>query len=386
VRLLLLALDLRLEEDHAECIHVREVALNLAAMGHQILLLASSESTWIPPERSTALSVRAVGGGSTVSELLTVLAEARWFRPEVVYERRFLPKISAALSLLGTPSAVEINGLVEDEITMQGRTVDSIFPPGLRELAFGFIFGRMKRVVTVTTKLAEEMHTLYGVPLQRLIVIENGANTQLFRALDKRECRRLRNLPPDGAWLCFVGGLFPWHGVETVIQALKLLRANRVDANLLVVGDGPARQTLESLVHAEGLDDRVRFVGRVPYAEVASYVCACDLGVAPLTRARNERIGSSPMKVYEYVACGRPVIVSHLATVGEWVLKEGVGDVAEPDNPQDFAKKIQALLADASLLTSMPRKGPDAVSRNHTWSSVAQKIADICEFIRRPTI
>jgi len=386
VRLLFLALDLKPEEDHAECIHVKEVVRNMAALGHDILLLTSRESAWSSNGMGPRTSVRPTGGGPTVEELMNVLRETKRFRPDVIYERRFLPKISAAVSMMtGVPAVVEINGLVEDEMKMLGKERRSALPPPLREYAFSLIFRQMQRVVTVTEGLAGEMRRLYDLPLQRLVVIENAANMMLFRALDKDACRRRLGLDPESRWICFVGGLYPWHGVETAIRAMKLLAAGPSTVRLLIVGDGPRRAALEALARQLAVDDRVRFAGKVPYEEVALYISACDLGIAPLTRERNTRIGSSPMKVYEYVACGRPVVVSAVAGIGDWVEREGVGSLAEPDNPQDFADKMTKVLSDTRLLEEMPLKGPAAVARDHSWAGVAQRILTICETVARET-
>src|SRR3990170_5576505 len=179
-RLLFLALDLKPEEDHAECIHVRELVHNFADLGHEVLLLTSRESTWSPNGRNGQVAIRNVGGGRTVEEVRRVLREARRFEPNVIYERRFLPKISAAVSALtGIPAIVEINGLVEDEMKMQGTAQKTVLPPAIKEYLTSQIFRWMRRVVTVTTGLAREMGKRHAIHASRLAVIENGANTRL---------------------------------------------------------------------------------------------------------------------------------------------------------------------------------------------------------------
>src|SRR2546422_8091455 len=95
VRLLLLALDTKPEEDEAEGIHVRELAENLALLGHEVDLCVSRESSWTVGGGTKGLWVRPIGGGPRLSELLHVLSEARAFGPHAVYERRFLPRVSA---------------------------------------------------------------------------------------------------------------------------------------------------------------------------------------------------------------------------------------------------------------------------------------------------
>ena len=162
MRILLLALDTKPEEDAAEGIHVRELAENLASLGHQIALCVSRDSSWTDGHGNKMLRVRPVGGGRPFGELLRVLNEARRFDPQVVYERRFLPRVSACVSLLrNIPSFVEINGLVDEEIPLQGRFQRNLMPESLRTMLYSAAFGRMAKVVTVTRNLGQEMRARY---------------------------------------------------------------------------------------------------------------------------------------------------------------------------------------------------------------------------------
>ena len=86
-----------------------------------------------------------------------------------------------------------------------------------------------------------------------------------------------------------------------------------------------------------GLADFIVFTGRLPYERVPIYIGASDVGVGPLTRTLNAKNGSSAMKVYEYVSCGRPVVVSRLPGIEDWVESEGLGRLVEPDDTRDLA-------------------------------------------------
>lgn len=237
----------------------------------------------------------------------------------------------------------------------------------------------MERIVAVTDGLATELSRLYSVPRDRLCVVENAANTTVFHPLDKIACRRRLGLDTDCRWLCFEGSLQAWHGLDTLLRALKLLEREEPPIRLVVVGDGPMRNSLQMLTRELGLESRVRFVGRVPYDEVPEYIGASDIGVGSFTRIRNEKIGSSSMKIFEYVACGRPVVVSRLPGVGDWVEREGLGLLAEPDNPRDFAAKTLAALKDSKLIESLPQIGPQVVERDHSWAAVSRKVSSVLE-------
>ena len=128
-----------------------------------------------------------------------------------------------------------------------------------------------------------------------------------------------------------------------------------------------------------GIQDRVRFFGRVSYESVPDFIGAGDLGICPFTRRRNERIGTSPMKVYEYVACGRPVVVSNLPGMGDWVSRWGLGRVVEPDNPAALADAVVDALSDQHLAGQVAERGPSVVRAEHSWSAVAGKLSALLQ-------
>ena len=83
------------------------------------------------------------------------------------------------------------------------------------------------------------------------------------------------------------------------------------------------------------------------------------------------------MKVYEYVSCGRPVVVSRLPGIEDWVESEGLGRLVEPDDTRDLAAKICEVLRDERLLREMTVKGPAAIARNHSWSAVSTQLVKL---------
>lgn len=379
LRILFLALDLRLEEDEAESIHVKEVARGIAGLGHHVRLLVSAQSDWAGRGEPSGLSISGVGGGSSLRELARVLQEAKAFRPNVIYERRFLPKVSAAVGmLLRIPSIVEINGLVDEEVSLQGRKLKSFVPSTLRTEVFAGLFSRMSAVVAVTDGLADAMVRTYGVARGRVVVIGNAANTRLFHPMDKEGCRRSLGLAGHRYWICFEGGLYPWHDVPLFLQATRLLVDQGIDLVALIVGDGPSRKEFEAVALKLDLGDRARFIGRVPYERVAEYIGASDVGVGAFTRERNERIGISPIKVFEYVACGRPVVVSCLPGIAEWVDREHVGRLARAGDPDHMARTLRETLEDRVLQADVSKRGPEVVAREHDWMAVATRVAALC--------
>src|SRR5207247_1090501 len=145
---------------------------------------------------------------------------ARGFRPDVIYERRFSPKIGAAASFLcRVPFAVEYNGIVEEEIAMQGRIVPNGPFARTKAILRVHLLRRATAIVTVTEGLRDIVIRRYDVSASNVFVVENGVNPQLFRPLDREESRNKLGLP-NGPMLCFVGNLVRWQGLHGLITAL----------------------------------------------------------------------------------------------------------------------------------------------------------------------
>ena len=140
----------------------------------------------------------------------------------------------------------------------------------------------------------------------------------MFQPRDPDEARARFGIPNSAKIVCFVGNLVPWQGVDSLLRACASLRGSIPTLKLLVVGDGPESNRLRSLADQLGLYDRVVFTGSVPYADVSAFVCASDICAAPFIAGRK----ASPIKVYEYLACARPVVASDVDGIAYVPLNE----------------------------------------------------------------
>ena len=113
------------------------------------------------------------------------------------------------------------------------------------------------------------------------------------------------NLSPTSPIVCFTGSLFPYQGVDLLIRAAPAILARDPAILFLIVGDGPRLRESMDLVKESEVAGSFHFTGRVPYQKVPLYINAADLCVAPKKPILS---GYSPLKLYEYMACGKPVI------------------------------------------------------------------------------
>jgi len=372
MKILFLALDIDLGTHRGDSVHTRNLAASFARAGHRVHLVVGAK----PADADVPgvfVSVRP--GAGDLSVLSHVHKVARGFRPDVIYERRFSPKIGAAASFLcRVPFAVEYNGIVEEEIAMQGRIVPNGPFARTKAILRVHLLRRAKAIVTVTEGLRDIVIRRYDVSASNVFVVENGVNPQLFRPLDREESRNKLGLP-NGPMLCFVGNLVRWQGLHGLITALT---GTDPSLRLVIVGEGPERSSLEKEAKEVGLDTRVLFAGEIRHDLVPFYIAAANAVVAPFSSERNAESGVSALKMYEYLACARPIIVTDITGAKELVESFECGLVVPPGDAQALVLATERVLMDSSYAAAAQRAS-EFVRRERSWDRTAEHVTSILE-------
>lgn len=212
--------------------------------------------------------------------------------------------------------------------------------------------------VTLTTRSLENF---YNIPENKAVLIPNGVDTSIFKKINKAK----ENLGLSGFIVGYVGVLREWVDLESVFRALKLLDK---DIKLLIVGgEGQFKESIE-LADRFGVLDRVKFTGMVPYNEVPKYISAMDVCLIPF---KNNDISkhSLPMKLFEYMACEKPVISSNIPAI-----KTILGDIVlYASDYNDYVDKINILYKDADLRKKKGKAGRK-VAENNSWKEIVCKL------------
>jgi glycosyltransferase involved in cell wall biosynthesis len=305
---------------------------------------------------------------------LVVLVRHKEPRIQVIYRRHNLFNSERVLArLFGIPLVKEVNGIVAKELKVRlGKSVPDM-ALGIIDRIERFNMPRADRIIVVTPRLKEVLRAEYGVPENKIAVIENGANTELFKPGDAQGARRELNLSQSDNYICFVGSLARWQGLEYLINALPRVLQACPNTRLLVVGDGEMKTELVELARHLDLANKVIFTGRVSYPDVPTFINASDVCVVP---KKPMGTGFSPLKLCEYMACGRPVVATR--TDGFEILEENnAGLLVNPENSQEFGDAIINLLRNPELRKQMGENGREYVVENRSWQSVATRLAEV---------
>jgi len=296
---------------------------------------------------------------------------------DVIYRRHGLFNSDWLLArLVRIPLVKEVNGLDIVNARITGFTDN--FSLKVIDRIEKFNIPRADKLVVVTSKLGETLQCDYGVPEDKIVVIPNGVNITLFKPMDTMQARKHLKLPASNYFVVFVGDLVAWQGVDYLINSAPYVLKDCPETRFLIVGDGMMRQELVELARQSGVSDKIIFTGMIPYRDIPVYINAGDVCVAPFTAKRNEKIGLSPLKMYEYMACGKPVVASRIS--GLEVLEENnAGILVEPESPAELAQVVVRLLRDKELRGRMGKGARRYVVEKQNWASVAEKVAGVLE-------
>ncbi len=374
MRILFLALDVDLSKQRGDTIHAVELASALAKLGHEVALLVGSggaASALAPP----GVAVHAASG-SDWRVLSAVRAVLREFPPDVVYERRSTPKISFAVRLQRSlPTVMELNGVLRDELAFQGRRPGSGPILSAKRWARAAMLRKIDRFVAVSHSIAADLVNTHHVDAARIHVIGNGVNTGRFRPIPKDEACRHTGLTPERPRIVFVGNFVPWWDFDIVLKGHAAVRGHHPDAELVLAGDGQERSRLESQAQAFFPDSSVRFLREVPYDQVPYFIGSSDVCLLP---AKQRSGDISPLKLFEYLACARPVVASAVPGL-EIVDSLGVGRLVPPDDAGALGVAVGGLIDDPAARRDMGERGRVFAEHERSWQSVASRVASVLE-------
>ncbi len=217
-------------------------------------------------------------------------------------------------------------------------------------------------VITVTKELSAFLHDL-GV--KDLTVIPNGVDTKLLRPLSMQEAKKSLGL--TGVVLGYVGSLEHWVDLETVVSALP-----QIDATLLVVGPGlftDYGDEIKKMARDHGILDRIVFTGAVEYARLSRYISAMDIGLNPLKMMKKNEYAAGG-KVFNYLACGRPVLSSRMIS-----LEKLLGDeIYYYDDVESFIMQVEKILSDGG-----DELRYRSLAEKYDWREIAQSYEKVLQ-------
>lgn len=238
---------------------------------------------------------------------------------------------------------------------------------------YNFIFKRMYMLITITEHLKKFLIER-GVLDKKIVVSPDAVDLALFDAnVDTRVVRKNFNIPTDKFVVLYAGQLFQWKGVRTLISASRILPNNYM--TVIVGGDSASIGSVQK--------DSWRnliFIGQRPVYEIPALLKSADVLVSPNSGKQEiSKHYTSPLKLFEYMASGVPMVVSRLPSLQEIVSDDDVF-FFEPDSASDLARAIREVVEHQEDAKNRARHAKEKV-KQYTWLLRAKRIYDILKNI-----
>ncbi|MBD2296775.1 glycosyltransferase family 4 protein [Anabaena sphaerica FACHB-251] len=283
---------------------------------------------------------------------------------DLIYERYSLWSYGAMefAKEKGIPGLLEVNSPL---ITEQAKHRGLIDVDSAEKVA-----RRVFQAATALIAVSEEVKTylMNYVDSSKVHVIPNAVNPERFSTINT-------STQSENFTVGFVGTLKPWHGLPILTEAFARLHQKVPNARLLIVGDGPERENIEAELSARGLDADTQFTGAVNPDQVPEFLAKMDVAVAPYPAQSDFYF--SPLKVYEYMAAGLPVVVSGIGQLVD-LIEPGVnGILCPPGDAIALADALEKLWRSPELRQNLGQAARQKVLKYHTWDAIAQQILHI---------
>jgi glycosyltransferase involved in cell wall biosynthesis len=196
-----------------------------------------------------------------------------------------------------------------------------------------FVLRSANHIIAITHKEAELLLSL-GCPANKISIIPNPVNVNIFRPISRSKSRSLLNLPLNKKIILTVGSLTEVKGHTYLIDAAYVISKTRQDIIFIIIGTGPLKNFLLSKIKKLGLSNKVLMIGEKPHEEIPLWLNASDLFVLPSV---NEGL---PSVILEAIACGRPVVATRVGGIPDVVSSSAIGILVEPRDRKALAQAI----------------------------------------------
>jgi len=369
--------------------HTLEVARGLAARGHTLHVVACSRAGWggiaafarPSSTRYNGFHLHQIDIPKSAAFLGAPLIArlARAIGPDLIMERyyNFAGGGVWAARRHGIPSILEVNALIVDPPEVFKRRLDDWLGGPMRRWALTQCRWADRIVTPLHTTIPPE------IPRAKIVELPWGANVERFaprgqvtRDREQEEVlgrnASLSPVPyPLSPTVVFLGSFRAWHGVLDFVRAAALLLAQGCDYRFLLIGDGPERAAAERL--AAAWPGRFEFTGAVAYDDAPALLAGASIGVAPFNTAPHPALRAagffwSPLKVYEYMAAGLPVVTVDIHPLNQVIRDGQEGALFREGDVEGLAAAIARILDDPDAARAIGLRARARVVDCYSWA------------------
>ena len=370
----------RTQAQCAEGVHIRGIVDAFRDLGHQVDVVSPPSVQIYSIESSDTI------GGRHVNTQKGIIARLACKLPEVgfeafellynlysflqlhrrlsscsydlIYERYSLFGISSTIlsRLYRIPLVIEVN---DATVIQRSR---SLSLKNLAKCIEKKIFCNANIIITISHRFKRLLLSHSCISPESIIVLPNAIDPKRFdpakTGSDIKQVLGIRNSYTIGV----VGAFVKWHGLDFLLQSLHAT-LKEYDIHLLVVGDGPIRDSIDRMVHELDLTHHVTITGFVNPKEVSDYIAAMDICLMP-----NSNIHGCPIKIIEYMAMAKPVIAPKYEPIEEIITNDITGILFLPLNSDELKRSVVRLLMDKTFRQQLGDNAREKIMANFKWT------------------
>jgi len=246
-----------------------------------------------------------------------------------------------------------------------------------------YIINNADLILPISKWLA--MHLVkQGVSETKMMPLPEGVDDRVFFMRDGKDVRKKYGLDGSNV-IIYVGTMTKARQLSILIKAfskVKKVNINNGETKLLMVGKGSDKDNIERLADELGVKNSIIFTGQVPQSEIPKFIAAADIGVSMVPPFPFYKL-SSPIKMFEYMAMGKPVIANKEIPEHKEILEESEGGILVPFEDDALANAIIELLNKPEEASDMGKNGRKWILKNRTYSFMAHQLEGrLCELWR----
>lgn len=368
--------------DKGASVHITAMAGAFGRIGHEVRVLCARRGSGaagypveqvapdLPPHDDRAGKERGHIATAAAIEARLVALHRDW--PfDMIYERYSLWSTAGVRAgrRLRLPVVVEVNAPL---VTEQAAFRALVLGDEARAIE-AEVFHQADALAVVSDELVGYVCAI-GAEASRVHVIRNAVDTALFTP--QVPPATVAGIPAGAFVVGFSGSLKAWHGLDTLLPAFAALRDHLPRAHLLVVGEGPRKAWVEGYAAGAGLEAAVTLTGWVGHDDLPGLIARMDVATAPYPAAEGHYF--SPLKLYEYLAVGRPVVASRIGQTAQVLDGTDAALLIAPGDPQALTAALLRVAQEPGLAADLARHAATE-GRRHDWADNARAVAALIE-------
>ncbi len=275
------------------------------------------------------------------------------------------------------PFVFEVRDLWPESLTAVGVGDDTSILHRLLARIARFLYANADRIVVVTSAFREYLIQHWRIPPEKLAVVENGVETELFAPRQDDRDRRMELELENKFVVCYIGTMGMAHGLDTLIKTAQDLQTSAPDVFFLLVGEGADKERVAGEARSRGLKN-VRFIAQQPRINIPAYIGASDACVVLLKK--NDIFKTViPTKMLEFMSCARPVILAVDGQARKILQQAHSGIAIPPEDATALANAITLLSENLTLCHQLGQNGRRYILQKFSRGETAAQYITVLE-------